>query len=208
MRRERHFHDLRGERFAAHHQLDLGADGRVARLDIAHCNRAIHRRAESARRDAADLRAARIENFRPLPRRCATLGQDADALTFRAVREFGSDARRTRISTALAPSLLNAPGEIGFDRRGRRVDVVAVEAQARFEAETVARPEANRRDARIGEQAFGESDDVVLVHGDLVAVLAGVARTRDVARNPGDGQCTRGHECHLRRSRREVAEHG
>ena len=47
-----------------------------------------------------------------------------------------------------AAALLDGPGQIGFDRRGGRIEIVAVEAKARFEAQRIARAEADGLDFR------------------------------------------------------------
>ena len=79
-------------------------------------------------------------------------------------------------------ALADRPGEVRFDGRRRFVDVVAVEAEARFEAQAVARAEADGRDVRVGEQHAREGGRDVARDGDFVAVLAGVAGARDEER--------------------------
>ena len=53
----------------------------------------------------------------------------------------------------LAAALLDRPDQAGLDGRGGGVDVVAVEAKARFEPQRIARAEADGLHLRIGEQA-------------------------------------------------------
>ena len=46
---------------------------------------------------------------------------------------FVADHRGARKVPGIAPAPADHPGEVGLDRRGQLVDVIAVEAQARFE---------------------------------------------------------------------------
>jgi hypothetical protein len=74
------------------------------------------------------------------------------------------------------------------------VDVVAVQAQARLQAQRVARAEAGGLDLGLREQRARRALGVVGRHRDLEAVLAGVARARDEARAAGELEAAAGHE--------------
>ena len=82
---------------------------------------------------------------------------------------------------SIAAPLLDRPGEAGFDRARGLVDVVAVEAEPRLEPQRVARAEPDRLHAVLRQQQLGEIRRLVGRDRDLEAVLAGVARARDVA---------------------------
>src|SRR5438874_4688296 len=77
---------------------------------------------------------------------------------------------------------LAGPPEARLDRIGGLVDVVAVEGEARFETECVARAKADRLDAVLGpgrEQSVPDRSRVGVRHKYFEAVLAGVAGAGD-----------------------------
>src|SRR6185295_17259286 len=129
---------------------DLGIELRSRRSErgrhVGERDRLADARADRAAGDAADRDADVVDD------RCAfahrrTFGADqADALSLRAAAELALDRRRARVAagTVAAGSahFLDRPGQAGFDRRRGRVDLVAVEAQARLQAQRVARAEA------------------------------------------------------------------
>ena len=134
---------------------------------------------EAAGGDAADLSARGVDDFRAFARRRAAVRPEADPLARRALGERRLDARRAGKAALEAPPLLDRPGEPGLDRIDRLVELVAVEAQARFEPQRIARAEADRRDFGIGEQPPREGLRLVGGQRDLETVLAGVAGARD-----------------------------
>ena len=80
--------------------------------------------------------------------------QQADAERGRRRRAMlAQDALGAGEIRGLAPALRDGEAEIGFDRRGGLVEVVAVKRQAGLEAQRIARAEADRLDALIGEQS-------------------------------------------------------
>ena len=93
-----------------------------------------------------------------------------------------------------AALLADAPQQARLDRRGRGVDVVAVEAEAGFEAQRIAGAQADRLDLGLGQQLAGDGLGGVGRRRDLVAVAAGVARARDVAARAVDHDEGAGHE--------------
>jgi hypothetical protein len=99
--------------------------------------------------------------------------------------------------TAAPAHLLNRPGQRGLDRGGGGVDVMAVEAQAGFQAEGVAGAQAGGLHFGLGQQGTGQGHGLVLVDRDLEAVLAGVARARDEAVGTGQLEAAAGHEGEL-----------
>src|ERR1043166_647375 len=165
---------------AAHDERDRRAGLGERALDIAHGDRRSEARAEAARRDRAEDRAVARFDLGTFARRHAPLGPQPDAQAARAVAQFGKHALGARKSAFLAPALLDRPGESGFDRRGAGVDVVAVEAEPRLEAQRVARAEADRLHLAVAEQALGDRAHAVRLDGNLIAVLAGVAGAADV----------------------------
>ena len=68
----------------------------------------------------------------------------------------------------------------GFDRRGGGVDVAAIQAQAGFQPQRVARAQADRLDLGLGQQQPRQRLGVLtLLDRDFEAVFAGVAATGD-----------------------------
>src|SRR5262249_43937168 len=151
----------------------------VAR-DVAHGDRPAEARAEPARRDRADRGAVARFDVGAFTRRHPALGPEPDAQARRAIAQFGEHAPGARETALLAPALLDRPGEPGFDRRGAGVDVMAVEAEPGFEAERVARAKPDRLHLAVAEQPLGDRAHTVRLDGNLIAVLAGVARAADV----------------------------
>ena len=127
-------------------ELDGGAGRGRGRLDVAH--------ARSGRRrvgpkpplvTAADSRPPR--RGRACPRAPApALGPQADALARRSRRRAGATITSAPGKSAASRRGASATAQPSprLDRRGRGVDVVAVEAQARLEPQRVARAEPGR----------------------------------------------------------------
>ena len=149
-------------------------------LDIAHGDGAPERGSETTRRDLADGLAG-DRNLRAFTRDRLALGQEADPFARRALGNLLLDDGSAGEAALRAAVLADAPQQARFDRRRGGVDVVAVEAKARLEAQRVARAQANRLDLRVGEKLAGDGVGGVGGRRDLEAVAAGVARARDVA---------------------------
>src|SRR6202011_5812546 len=130
-------------------------------LDVPHGDRRAEARAKAARGDRADRRAVARFDLRAFARRHAPLGPQSDAQAARAVAQLGEHALGRPGAALPAPALLDRPGEAGFDRRGAGVDVVAVEAQPRFEPQRVARTEADRLHLAVAGQALRDRADGV-----------------------------------------------
>ncbi len=96
----------------------------------------------------------------------------------------------------MAAALLHRPFQRGFDRRGRLVDVVAIEAQPGLEPQAVAGAKPDRQHLAIGQQQFGERLGVRGRDGDLESVLAGIAGAGDETVEPCDLARPRIHEPH------------
>src|SRR5262249_2119465 len=144
----------------------------------AHGDRRIDAGRKAAARDDTDFTAVR-ENGGALARRLAALGANADAFARRTILQLTEDARRAREIAGLAAALLDRPLERRFDRAGRLVNVVAVEAEARLEAQRIARTESDGKHVRILQQALGEAHARAVGARDLETVLARVAGARD-----------------------------
>src|SRR5262245_26757644 len=129
MRYEGQRHHARGPRRAAHHQRDRRADLGLRARDIAHSDRAIDAGAEAAARDLPDDGATGIVDFRAVARGRAALGLDAHPRARGALAELAQDHVGAHKAATLAPALAESEAEIGLEGRGRRVDVVAVEAE-------------------------------------------------------------------------------
>jgi hypothetical protein len=84
----------------------------------------------------------------------------AHALAGRAAGQVALDHGGSGVAagarSAGAAHLLDGPGQAGFDRAGGGVDVVAVQAQAGFQAQRVACAQAGRLDFGLGQQGFGQ----------------------------------------------------
>jgi hypothetical protein len=100
-----------------------------------------------------------------------------------------------RAPPALA-SLLHRPFESCLDGCRGGVDVVAVEAEAGFEAQRVTGAEADRLDVGMLEQALGDVLGHVGWNRDLVAVLAAVAGARDQTGDVVQTAVAHVHELH------------
>src|SRR3546814_5392772 len=81
--------------------------------------------------------------------------------------------------TTLFRSPGDRPGEAAFDRRGRGVDIVTVEAKPGFEAQGVAGAEADGFHFRLGQQPAGEVFRLVGRQRDFATILAGIARSEE-----------------------------
>ncbi len=84
-------------------------------------------------------------------------GQQADALARRALGDLLLDDGGAREASLRAALLADAPQQARFDRRRGGVDVVAVEAEASFEAQRIARAEPDRLDLRLGQKLAGDA---------------------------------------------------
>ena len=103
-----------------------------------------------------------------------------------------------------AAHLLDGPAQAGLDRAGAGVDVVAVQAQPGLQAQRVARAQPGRLDLGQVDQRTRQRHGRFLGHRDLEAVLAGVARARDVTVGAGQLEGAAGHEHQLRHARVQV----
>ena len=97
-----------------------------------------------------------------------------------------------------APCRLKRPFQRRLDRGGGRVQVRAVEAQARLQSQRIPRAQADRRNARLIQQGLRKGGRAVGRDADLEAVLAGVARAGDGAGRACDFHLAKVHEPHGR----------
>ena len=86
------------------------------------------------------------DDFGAFARGRAPSEPDAHPAARRPVGERRLNARRAGKAAFDAPPLLDRPGEARLDRIDRLVEFVAVEAEARFEPQRIARAEADRLD--------------------------------------------------------------
>ena len=117
----------------------------------------------------------RRQDLGALARRRASVGPDADALPLGAIGQLVLNALGAGEAALAAPPLLDRPGEARLDGAGGLVDVVAVEAEARLQAQRVARAEADRLHAVLRQQQLRQRLRVLRRNRDLEAVLAGIA---------------------------------
>jgi hypothetical protein len=88
---------------------------------------------------------------------------------------IGADTR-----PAGSARLADRPGQPGLDRRDFGGQLVSVETQPGLEAQRIAGAEARRRHGVVGEKASGQGLDSGGRHGQLEAILTGVAGAGDV----------------------------
>src|ERR1700722_3304711 len=148
--------NARAQGLAAHHETDRRPARRVGALGEAHRDRPVDAWPESARRDNSDRRALRRNNLRPLARWRASVGPNADTLTIGTMRQRALNPLGARKTAFDAPSLLNGPGESGFDRVDGFVEFMPVEAEAGLKPQRIPRAEADRRDVGLAEEHAGE----------------------------------------------------
>src|SRR5437762_13438147 len=101
----------------------------MAGIDIAHRNGRAERGAEAAARHRPDRVAGGFDDRGAFARRRAPVWANADAPALHALGklpQYDSGAGEAALG---APPFADRPGEPGFDRRGRLVDIVAVEAE-------------------------------------------------------------------------------
>src|SRR5262249_34419341 len=130
------------------------------------------------RGDDADFLAV-LMDLHALARRRPIVGANANTLARWSELVFAQDAPGAGEVAGFAAALLDYPGEIGSDRRCRRIEVVAVEAKTCLEPQRVARAQANRLHLRVGEQRFGQIPGVFGANENLVTVFAGIAAARN-----------------------------
>src|SRR5438270_929681 len=117
----------------------IGEHARLAdRLRAAMVELAVDARPEAARRDGPDGAPVQRRDRGALAGGRAALGLQPDPHARRALFQLALDAGRAREAALLAAPLLDRPGQARLDRRRGRIDVVAVEAEARLEPERVA----------------------------------------------------------------------
>src|SRR5919106_1985197 len=166
-------------------------------LDIAHGDGAPERGGEATRGDLADSLPG-DGDLGALARDRLALGQQTDTLARRTLGDLLLDDGGAGEAALQAAFLADAPQQARFDRRGRGVDVVAVEAETGLEAQRIARAEPDRLHLRLGQELAGNGVGGIGRRGYLEAVAAGVARARDVAARAVDDEEGAGHELHRR----------
>ena len=135
------------------------------------------------------------------------LDQQAYAASRGPVLQLSQDALRPREVASVAPAAGDGEAEVGLDRAGGLVQVVAVERQARLEPQAVAGAEPGGADPLVGQQAAPQALGGVRGDQDLEPVLAGVARARDQQRRPLQLHSGETHESKRRRLRQECIQH-
>jgi hypothetical protein len=131
MKRQRD--DTRAQGFAAHHEIDRGPDRRVGAHDVTHRDRSADARPEPARRDDANWSPIGRDNLRSFARWRTAVRPHAYTLTIGAIRERVLNPLGPGKAAFDASALLNRPGESGFDRVYRLIELVPVEAKSGLE---------------------------------------------------------------------------
>src|SRR6185503_13961175 len=119
-------------------------------------------------------------DFRAFARDRLAFGKNTDALARRALGDLLLDDGGTGEAALRAALLADAPQQHRLDRRRGGVDVMAVETEARLQAQRVAGTEPDRLHFRLGEQLARDGFRGIGRRRDLVTVAAGVARAGDV----------------------------
>ena len=123
---EGHRDDLRFENLAARGEADGGAGLGGSDRHIGHRDRRLEHRREAAAGDLADCIALGIDHHRALADRLAAEHGKADAADDRAAVQLADDARGAVEAAFGAAALGNGEAEIGGDRRGVGVEIMAV----------------------------------------------------------------------------------
>ena len=89
-----------------------------------------------------------------------------------------------RAGATAAPDFLHGPQQIRFHRCGAGINVIAMQAQAGFQTQRVARTQTDRFDFGLCQQGAGQCVGLCVVHRDLKTVFAGVAAA---GQKNGDG---------------------
>ena len=131
MKRQRD--DTRAQGLAAHHQIDRRSDCRVGALDVAHRDRPIDAWPEPAGGHDADGQPFGRNYFGSFARRRTAVRPYAYALTIWAIRERVLNPLSPGKAALDASALLNRPGESGFDRVYRLIELMPVKAKAGLE---------------------------------------------------------------------------
>ena len=137
---KRHVRYMRWQGLAAYNCIYLQTRCRVCGADISHGDRRTDGRAETAARHDADLRPIRVRQHAAFAYRRAAVGTDADAPPGNPLGKLPLNDGCARKSTLFPPPLTDRPSEVRYDRRGVRIDVVAIEAQTGFEPQRIRAP--------------------------------------------------------------------
>src|SRR5262245_60719938 len=204
VRDERQWCNRGGECLAPHHEIDRRADLGAIGRDVAHGNRSAHARAEAARGNNAKRIAQQSQDLRAIAGGRAAIGPDANTLALWAAGQLGLNAAGTRESALAAAALLHGPRKTGLDRARGLIDVMAPEAQARFETQGIASTKADGLNRLILEQQLPQRLGMLGWDGNFEAILPRVARPRHVGFDSAeaDGGCL--HEAQARGLRGEL----
>lgn len=130
-------------------------------LDITHCNRGAECRAKATAAHFTYRFIVCIDNVRPFTYWGTFLWQQPDTFARHSLALVGEDclgAREPCSTRTLGTAHFgNRPQQTGFDRSGLGIHVMAIQAQAGFQAQRVARAQADRLYFRLGQQAAGQS---------------------------------------------------
>ncbi len=126
---------------------------------------------------------------RALAHRRAALGAQADAPARRAMRPVpqgsaSAPGKPPARSPPVRRDLLDRPGQPGFDRGRRGVDVMAVKAKPRLEPQRVARAKADRGDLGLRQQRLGKGTRHAVAGTEISNPSSPVYPERDTHRSP------------------------
>ncbi len=196
--------NFHGDWLAAHDGVHAGAHGGVLRTHIGHGNGLVQHGAEQTAGDFAQALAGQTVHFRVFTHRHTLQAQQAHA----HARECARRARKLRqhagragepagACTVGTSHFLHGPIQGPFHRRGGGVQIIAIQAQAGFQAQGIACTQANGFDFGLRQQRARQRLGVGRWHRNLEAVFAGVTTARDEQRRALPGEVATGHEHQL-----------
>lgn len=174
-----HFTYTKWHLFPTYQRRDFGIQCDECAVQVTHGQRAAEGRAETAAAHAADHGTVCVDYLRAFTYGRALLWQQAYTFTAHAGLLLGEDGvgtgKATGTRTVGTPGLRDSPQQAGLDRGGVGVHVVAVEAQAGFQAQRIAGTQADGLYFGLGQQAARQAFGIGGRYGDFEAVFTGVA---------------------------------
>mmetsp|Transcript_14061 Transcript_14061/g.30455 ORF Transcript_14061/g.30455 Transcript_14061/m.30455 type:complete len:202 (-) Transcript_14061:678-1283(-) len=158
---------------AAHLDLQLGACLLKALGHIAHGDVLLQAGAVRAAGHLSDHLAVRAQDLAVLAGR-GTAGDESDALLAHPLSQLLLDDLSSEEVKRGPPPLAYTPGQTRLNGRDVLVEVVAVQAQARLQAQAVTSTQACQLDSAVADQSLGQLHGVGVGHADLKPVLASV----------------------------------
>ena len=179
---------------------------------VAHRHRLAIGRPEAAGGHHTDTIVLGIIELSPFADRRTPLGNQPHPLAgVILVGDLGQDDIGPREAAftlaALTTHLAQRPDQAAFHRRGGGIEIVTVQAQPRLETQRVPRAKTDELHLLNRQQQTHETLCVGIGHGDLEAILAGIATAADPALDALDGDVGMMHEGQLAGLGRQTLHH-